>query len=45
MNMGKKREKQTKKQTLNYRAQTAGHQRGRGRGKGATGDGDEGGHL
>ena len=42
MNKEKKRERerQTKKQTLNYREQTYGYQRGGGRSLGETGDGD-----
>ena len=41
----KKREREIKKQTLNYREHTAGYQRGGGWGMGEIGDGDEGGHL
>ena len=42
MNKGKKKEveRQTKKQTLNYRGQTDGYQRGGGWGTGEIGDGD-----
>lgn len=38
------RKRREKKQTLNYREYTAGHQRG-GDGMGGAGDGDEGAHL
>ena len=39
----RERERQSKKQTLNYREQTDGYQRERGVGE--IGDGDSGGHL
>ena len=47
MNNGekRKRERQAKKQTLNYREQTDGHQMGSGCGVGEIGDRDSGGYL
>ena len=40
MNTEVRKERKTKKQTLNYRKQTDGYQRGGGRGMGKIGDGD-----